>query len=660
MLCLFDQINYCRFLIILDSLWDTNHWDSIKPALPHRYLDHGIVVVTTRSKNIANHCCSGSPDYPVEKLSEYHRQELANRLFFNHFSSDSHAHEARPAVEYCCSVPLALKCVCGVLAGADGDVRMVNQLAIDVVDIMMQDLPDEDEKVMQVVKLCYNYLPSSLKKCFLDLRILPEGYAIKRKRLMRRWIAKGFIRSSGGLSEEELAEGYFDELMSRCVLKPESVHSSGRIKSCTINNVFKDISDFGATSVMPENNQQASNTDPDSLQLCDIQSPSNVLTNVRERLSSKNYTSLTILDLEGYKCLSNRELNNLPEFIQLKFLSLRNTDVSHLPKKIGKLKWLETLDIRQTKINEVPHGIVNLDQLKHFLAGHSHKTENETVGKDLNSWPKAVKVPEGMEGMRALQTLANVSATKASKLLHVVRNLKNLKKLGLVIEEKELNSKPLCISIMMLSGSLRSLSVHDERVESSLEFMTYLCFPPLLLKSLNLKGRLGRLPQWIADQKHLSKLTLSETQLSSDAIKLLGKVESLLCFKLYTNSLNEQVLTLSKGEFKHLRMLVVHCSAIQKIHFMERAAPELTVFKWVFSENQMGKLEGIENLPMLKDVSLIGHVSTIVSHDISYAVSTHPFHKSGLVLEKIEQEIRLSFLNCFHVLVLFIYLFKII
>ncbi|KAF3328275.1 hypothetical protein FCM35_KLT06881 [Carex littledalei] len=129
----------------------------------------------------------------------------------------------------------------------------------------------------------------------------------------------------------------------------------------------------------------------------------------------------------------------------------------------------------------------------------------------------------------------------------------------------------------MLSASLRSLSVHDERQGGSLYFLEYLCFPPQKLESLNLRGHLGRLPQWVANHIRLTRITLSHTQLGSDDIKLLGGIQSLLCLKLYSDSFRERELVLGKDEFNGLRVLVVHCDAIRTISFKEHATPSLEV-----------------------------------------------------------------------------------
>lgn len=406
---------------------------------------------------------------------------------------------------------------------------------------------------------------------------------------------------------------------------------------------------------------------PTSFQLFNAR-PSVAINQIQDSLSEQSCESLTIVDLEGCKGLGNNENFNksLCTCTKLRFLSLRNTDITDLPKNIenlqyletlvlrqtkikkldgiGKLEFLETLDIRQTQVTILPDDFVNLHRLKHFYAGNSDKPERESSGHDNDFCPSAaVEVPEGMCEMSALQTLAHVNSKKASKLLHAMPGLIQLRKLGIVLVKEKLNSRVLCFSLMVSSASLRSLSICYEDEEGSLEFLEYLYFPHQQLESLNLKGSLRRLPPWIASHKQLKKLTLSLTLLRKEAIKLIGKIPSLLCFKLYTKSVKEKELSLGRGEFPALKMLVVHCNSIQAICFEEGASPRLEVLKWVLSLTSTGErtLQGVDNLRELKEILLIGQGSDELYQRVKTAIEDHSSYKaSTLVLNKIDKASR--------------------
>ena len=59
---------------------------------------------------------------------------------------------------------------------------------------------------------------------------------------------------------------------------------------------------------------------------------------------------LQVLDLEGCKSLNTGQLDKLCKMFHLKYLSLRRAYIKKLPAEIGKLQYLETLDIREADV----------------------------------------------------------------------------------------------------------------------------------------------------------------------------------------------------------------------------------------------------------------------------------------------------------------------
>nr|CAB3472792.1 unnamed protein product [Digitaria exilis] len=66
---------------------------------------------------------------------------------------------------------------------------------------------------------------------------------------------------------------------------------------------------------------------------------------------------------------SNEDLKDICKMSLLRYLCLRRTNVSQLPKQVGALKELVTLDIRETSIRELPDTVTELGNLKHLLGG---------------------------------------------------------------------------------------------------------------------------------------------------------------------------------------------------------------------------------------------------------------------------------------------------
>ncbi|TVU22724.1 hypothetical protein EJB05_32441, partial [Eragrostis curvula] len=83
--------------------------------------------------------------------------------------------------------------------------------------------------------------------------------------------------------------------------------------------------------------------------------------------SLSQFQVLRVLDLEGCdlsKCGSHFKLKHVGNLSQLRYLGLRDTCISELPMEVGKLKFLQTLDVRGwSGIQELPLTITGLRNL---------------------------------------------------------------------------------------------------------------------------------------------------------------------------------------------------------------------------------------------------------------------------------------------------------
>jgi len=78
---------------------------------------------------------------------------------------------------------------------------------------------------------------------------------------------------------------------------------------------------------------------------------------------------LQVLDLEGCRDLGADQLSEICKLYLLKYLSLRRTYIKTLPCRIGRLQYLETLDIRDTNIQRLPRSACQLKRMVHLLSG---------------------------------------------------------------------------------------------------------------------------------------------------------------------------------------------------------------------------------------------------------------------------------------------------
>ncbi|KAK1296872.1 Disease resistance protein RPM1 [Acorus calamus] len=99
----------------------------------------------------------------------------------------------------------------------------------------------ELNQLNRVLMWSFNELPYYLRHCFLYCSVFPDGSAIKRKRLIRLWVAEGLIEERDGLTMEEVAEANLKELVFQSVLWVKDKNESGRIKSCRVHDIMRKL-----------------------------------------------------------------------------------------------------------------------------------------------------------------------------------------------------------------------------------------------------------------------------------------------------------------------------------------------------------------------------------------------------------------------------------
>ncbi|GJN25766.1 hypothetical protein PR202_gb13637 [Eleusine coracana subsp. coracana] len=483
---------------------------------------------------------------------------------------------------------------------------------------------------------CYNDLPYHYKTCLSYLSIFPQGGRIRRTNLIRRWLAENIVTKRDGFSALDEGERCFEELLTRGFLRADEFSVSDRVKICKIDplvheTITKIAREEGTVdtslrtpslsyrlSIHKRIQQQQISKKKDTYFPCFNSRSDHALDDIIPFLEILPYCSqlslLKVLDLEGCEGLKLYHIKNIcNKMFQLKYLSLRNTGITQLPKEINKLQSLETLDIRQNKVSKFAAQAIMLPLLKHLLAGSTTICPTEDVINSAETF-STMHMPAGIGAMRHLQILSQIEVSRSDDELLELGQLDQLKKLGVVVKiSKEKggipNFKHLLQAVAKLNKCLRSLSVSIEVLADGidkpyLDMTADIFTPPKLLQSLHIRGITSGLPIWILELTQLTKITLRETYLSQYSVRMLGKLASLSCLRLLYKSYMEIKLCFEKGEFSSLKFLVIEGSQITNIIFAPESATNLEKIVWSFTSMQY--LSGTDHLPSLKYVKLNG------------------------------------------------------
>ncbi|OIW21388.1 hypothetical protein TanjilG_02533 [Lupinus angustifolius] len=563
-----------RYVFFFDDVWNKDFWTEIEPIVFDNKKESRIVI-TTRNMEVAK-LCKVSSFVHILNLQPLSPQQSMELFFKKAFRNEPPGGECPTWLEdissnllkNCKGLPLAIVSI-GNLLTLDKSSPKLQFLCKSL--IFELDWNQCSFRISNTFCLSYDDLPFYLKPCLLYFGIYPKDYKVKHKRLIRHWVAEGFVKFKSHKTLEDDAEQYLKELMDRSLVQISSFSIYGKPKTYSVHflvhdMILKKIKDMNFCHFVNH-----SKNDPSLLswkiRRLQIETNPNDYWNVtniegslirslyvfqEEELPKEfvrkipaKYKQLRVFDFE------NNKLKYIPQnfcsLIHLRYLSFRNTKVHTLPGSIGNLHNLESLDIKLTKIQEMPREITNLTKLRHLLVD-------------------GLQIMEGVGDLKSLQTLRDVEIGNPGKELEKLRQLRVL---GLILDEQ--NYLSACSSINKMQH-LEKLFINASEVDESIDWG---CLSPMpALQKLHLEGQLKRFPEWIPKHQNLVALTLRFSNLT-DPLKPLIHLPNLLSLSLIM-AYGGETLRFKNGELPKLRKLVLkELHLLDSIDINEGALPSL-------------------------------------------------------------------------------------
>lgn len=612
-----------RYIIVVENLSNAGQWRNILCSLPSN-LYGSRIITTTRVNHIAKLCCSGHDEwiYEIKHLGDLDSKRLfLNRVFGSEISwpLDAPTEVVDRMLKMCGGIPSAIITFASLLASKvtmeETWQKMMYSLHSawketmkSVVLFAHADIPGSGDMIM-VLSLSYLHLPNNLKTLLRYLVTVTSSMKkqmIERDSLVRKWIAEGCIPEVGESSREEVAIGYLEELMNRDMIQSvENYGSCHGEETCQVNCLMLEVIrlmsqeeeehflDISWPSVPSRVFIEC--CDQDILSYGDLWDSSHVrsvtMIGSGKLVPINHLKHLRVLDLDGCEDVDNSVWDDICQKLLLRYLSLkqtqvtvippeisnlryletldiRRTQISNLSGEIGKLQNLETLDVRQTRVKELPRELAQLPKLAHLYFGQS-----SSIG--------GVKLPAGSDHQfKSVKVIGTIDSRECSgsAMEEILSGFTGVRELRVLLydgpADKEQNDKLL--SCVAKCGLLRTLIIYGDSDPSvELPPASPNLFP--LLEKLIVAGRFVRVPQWIAQLGALKKLDIRVCKLEPDHLGILGALPGLttLALALICIPRKKQVAITGRPEcFMKLEVFSFDCR-VPWITFEQSAMPRL-------------------------------------------------------------------------------------
>nr|UBY07205.1 NBS-LRR disease resistance protein [Dasypyrum villosum] len=562
---LIEFLNDKRYLVVIDDVWDNKTWELIKCAFAKKSIGSRIIT-TTRIVSVSEACCSSNDDiYRMRALSNDVSRRLFYKRVFSHEQGCPHefVQVSEDILKKCGGVPLAIITIASLLV-SNFQIKTKDQwygLLNSIGHGLIEDPSAEEMK--KILLFSYYDLPFHLKPCLLYLSIFPEDYKIIRDELIWRWIAEDFVYSeTQEASLYELGDCYFSELINRNMIHPMDIDECGRVEACRVHDMVHDT-------------------------ICSLSSEENFVTildgakrklfNSRSKVhrlsihkSNENVVTTSMAQVRSISVFGNDIIHQIHLY-----LGLRRTHVRELPVDIGKLHFLQTLDLRESKsIEKLPPSIVWLRNLMCLYIN------------------PGIKLPPGMDSLTSLEVLHGL---QVGHPLWVNHNLDMVKELCHLTKLRVLMFCYTSIDENMGKALMKSLS-NLEKLESlnfgvydvGLDSMQEGWFLPPQLRKLYFRGPdspLETLPTWITPSllPLISYLLIRVVHVRPEDVRLLGMLPALryLHFGMIhcsdTIPIEDAVesLVVTADAFPCATKLSFYCIPVMPSTFPRGAAPRL-------------------------------------------------------------------------------------
>ncbi|XP_037463419.1 putative disease resistance protein At1g50180 isoform X2 [Triticum dicoccoides] len=384
-----------RYLVVLDDVWETDTWEQLNKRVKvfPDATNGSRIMLSTRKEDVANHVQMPTHVHHLKKLDEEQSWKLfCSKALPSYKRSvidnvDELEKLGRKFAKKCDGLPLALAVLGGYLS---------KNLNAQTWSDILSDWPStkNGQMMRDILARSYKDLPNHyLRACLLYLAAFPEDYVIYVPDIIQLWIAESFIPHTPKHILEGTAHNYVTELAQRSLVQVVGrSRAHGWIERIRIHDILHDwcteearqdgfldaidktTGQAGASSSSPSANLVSYRFSFQTLSDHIIPSTPNVRSLPGFRLSSASLSKSRFLRI---LCIEDSTLKDFSGVIggciHLRLLRLRYCEGVALPSSIGKLLYLQTIELRNSALDsqpQVPNSLWDIPTLRHVYLGN--------------------------------------------------------------------------------------------------------------------------------------------------------------------------------------------------------------------------------------------------------------------------------------------------
>lgn len=566
-----------RYLIVMDDMWSTKAWDDIRMLFPDDN-NGSRVILTTRLSDVASYVDSSGHLHGMHLMGTEQSWDLLRHKVFSHEPCPLELIDIGKEIARCCKgLPLAIVVTAGLLSVVSKTAASWEETAKDV---KLAIATEQDGQFEKILSLSYTYLPHHLRPYFLYMGAFPEDYEIKLSKLVKLWVAEGFVKPCKSKTLEEMAEENLEELVKRSLVLVSKRTSTGKIKSCTIHDLMRELcikkaeQDKFLVRVMQRRVSKRSikNEHRVSMNCYDLISfLGDIICFKHTGDYLGRFSFARVLNLIHYYVDISSHDHELPlpaqvfELFHLRYLAFDL--VTKVPASISNLQNLQTLILHpRTSFHYLPCFVTlpleiwRMPQLRHLISFYFGALPN----------PDQEGLPCVLENLQTLSIVKDFVCNES-----ILKAIPNVRKLGIHYSRYEYKQYHLENLVHLQQLEKLKLSVNS--------FYFYwwnklkLAFPVTL-----------------------SKLTLSGWGLSWENMSIIGSLPNLQVLKLRNSACDGETWITTEGEFPELKFLAISESVLGNWITESSHFPRLECLMLRQCENLREIPDGIGEIPTLE------------------------------------------------------------